>query len=375
LTEGSLELATYADGGVPSGIYLHRARGTEDTPTALTDGTPMGGLMTGGYDGNSMVAYSAGVTMEATENWSSGNHGTQLNFLTTGNGSGMATTKMVLGNEGNLGVNIFNPEYTVTVGGAIMLDGTSIPTASQGFAGIYTNNGELYAFDENGNSTQISPHNDDDLWWYNSTNLKTGKTLQIDMELMTKELNKYLGGGYIIENGKEINKGKNILEQASEAIDDFEGLHNYTKSNFKIINESLIDLEKEFDKQKTLLNKIQETIDLLVDEVKDLWDKTRENGENIDDIEKENVELKKELCKKDASYSWCDNIDENKNDEKKDEEIKVVDEQEQENIIEKKNQNGNGINDGEIFDENKIVDKNKGNENNINVKIEEREID
>jgi len=303
LTEGSLELATYADGGIPSGIYLHRARGTEDAPSALTDGMPMGGLMTGGYDGNSMVAYSAGITMEATEDWTGSGHGTQLNFLTTENGTGAATTKMVLSNEGNLGVNISNPEYTITVGGAIMLDGTSIPTASQGFAGIYTNNGELYALDENGNSTQLSPHNKDGLWWYNSTNVETGKTLQIEMETLTKDINKLLGGGYITENGVIIDQGSNVIEelrlQTKTSELTLEKLKEEVDDNIKDSKEKISELEK-------IGEKIQETIKELVEELKNIWIQVNENEDSIQKMREENDDLRKELCKKDDSYSWCD---------------------------------------------------------------------
>ena len=103
-TDGTLELATYANAGPPSALYLHRSGGTEATPTAVTNSMPMGGLMTGGYDGTSMVAYSAGMQMDATEDWSNSAHGTRLFFSTTANGTTGMSTKMVIDNNGRVGI-------------------------------------------------------------------------------------------------------------------------------------------------------------------------------------------------------------------------------------------------------------------------------
>jgi len=101
-TNGSIELITHADAGAPSGLYFHRSRGTELAPTAITSGLPMGGVMTGGYDGSSDVAYSGGLQMEAAEDWSNSAHGTRLMFATTANNSTAMLTRMNLSDEGNL---------------------------------------------------------------------------------------------------------------------------------------------------------------------------------------------------------------------------------------------------------------------------------
>ena len=115
--KGSLELVTYADSGAPSGIYFHRGRGTESSPTAITSGLPMGGVMVGGYDGSSMVPYSAGFQMDATEDWSASGHGTRLLFSTTGNGTTGMTTRMAIDHNGNIGIGTTVPTHRLEVEG------------------------------------------------------------------------------------------------------------------------------------------------------------------------------------------------------------------------------------------------------------------
>jgi hypothetical protein len=317
--KGSIELATYADAGAPSGIYFHRSRGTEATPTAITSSLPLGGVVVGGYDGTAMVPYSGGIQMEATENWSNTGHGNKLFFSTTENATTGMLQRMVIMDNGNVGIgtsvpasrltvdrdahfnsstgdydfqiegdndaNLFfteastdqigigtnTPNAKLTINGNLMLADMTAPSAIAGYSGIYSNGGELYAIDATGNSTQLSPHNKQGLWWYNSTNLETGKTLQIEMELLTKKLNKLLGGGYILENGKEIDKGVNILGELSlqtlENINTVEGLQSSVDNNLIIINDSLVNLDKKLTMSK---EKVRNNIMATKDNKKDL---------------------------------------------------------------------------------------------------------
>jgi len=56
---------------------------------------------------------------------------------------------------------------------------------------------ELYASDEQGNVTKISPHNPQGEWEYYSKNTKTGKTVRINMEEVVRDLGELTGKDYI----------------------------------------------------------------------------------------------------------------------------------------------------------------------------------
>jgi hypothetical protein len=117
--KGSIELATYADAGAPSGIYLHRSRGTEAAPTAITSGLPLGGVVVGGYDGTSMVAYAGGIQMESTENWSNTGHGNKLFFSTTEDATTGMTQRMVIMDNGDIGIGISIPTAQLHTTGTV----------------------------------------------------------------------------------------------------------------------------------------------------------------------------------------------------------------------------------------------------------------
>jgi hypothetical protein len=58
---------------------------------------------------------------------------------------------------------------------------------------------ELYAMDEAGNQTQISPHNEKGEWEYYSRNIKTGRSVRINMEEVVRDLGGLTGKNYIKE--------------------------------------------------------------------------------------------------------------------------------------------------------------------------------
>ena len=83
-------------------------------------------------------------------------------------------------------------------------DASSNPTMGSNTAAIYAKDVsgtvEMFAIDESGNATQLSPHNPDTgEYWFNSVNEKHGKKITIHMERMLRELDKMLGGGFIEE--------------------------------------------------------------------------------------------------------------------------------------------------------------------------------
>jgi len=56
---------------------------------------------------------------------------------------------------------------------------------------------EVFVKDAAGNETQISPHNAQGEWEYFSRNVKTGKTVRINMEEMIRDIEQLTGKTYI----------------------------------------------------------------------------------------------------------------------------------------------------------------------------------
>ena len=141
-----------------------------------------------------------------------------LRFTVGNNGTSAEKTEndysMIITKNGDVGIgDAVNPNYKLEVGGEIMLQDTTVPVATSGRSGIYSNSGELYAIDQFGNSTQISPHDRETKEWiYNSKNIKTGDTLRINMQAMMIKLDEMLGGGYVFVNGEQLHKKDNNIK-------------------------------------------------------------------------------------------------------------------------------------------------------------------
>lgn len=64
---------------------------------------------------------------------------------------------------------------------------------------------EVFVKDENGNETQISPHDPETgEWRYYSKNIKTGKVVEVNMEKLVKAVEKLTGEKFMIETIEEI---------------------------------------------------------------------------------------------------------------------------------------------------------------------------
>jgi hypothetical protein len=113
--------------------------------------------------------------------------GEAINF---GHWSGTTfTSRLEIDSQGRVGIGTIYPNAALEVDGDIRLeDVSSIPSGGPGHTGIYSFNGELYAFDESNNHTVISPHHfslmqpsEDMAWSYYSKDLKSGKEINVDM--------------------------------------------------------------------------------------------------------------------------------------------------------------------------------------------------
>ena len=83
---------------------------------------------------------------------------------------------------------------TGTVNGGFVSfgDNAGDPTMAANTAGVYAKDVsgtvELFAIDDAGNATQLSPHDANGEWVYNSRNTKTGKRVLIQMERLVAKL-------------------------------------------------------------------------------------------------------------------------------------------------------------------------------------------
>lgn len=89
------------------------------------------------------------------------------------------------------------------VGSLALYRQTSDPDTFNNYAHIYSKDvaskAEVFVRDENGNVTQISPHNTEGDWVYYSQNVKTGKRVRINMEKMIKKLEEITGETFFEE--------------------------------------------------------------------------------------------------------------------------------------------------------------------------------
>ncbi len=242
VTDPSFKLEVHGDVGPDSSSY---SLGSDSKRWLNLYLSSSGGLNIGSNTlGYSNISYNTSVNRLTLQNSVDSTNGFQ--FLDADGGTPILSIDTT---DERVGIGTASPAYKLTIsGGALMLEDSPAPTASQGFAGIYTSSGELYAFDDSGNSTQISPHNKNGEWWYNSTNVKTGQTLQIEMERLMRELNKTFGGGYIKENGQEIDLGENVLDvlslKTNQNINTLSGLQKNVNHNLLLINDSLKEINK-----------------------------------------------------------------------------------------------------------------------------------
>ena len=83
--------------GASASFTVQRTDGTLGSETAVQSGEGMGGLTWQGYDGSVFSTNAASIVTSAVGNWTTGNHGTQIQFRTT------PSSSVTLGTVASLG--------------------------------------------------------------------------------------------------------------------------------------------------------------------------------------------------------------------------------------------------------------------------------
>jgi hypothetical protein len=204
---------------------------------------------------------------------------------------GLGANTVVLGNssiittalKGNVGIGTTN-QFGSGAGVLSLGNATTNPTTTLTNAALlYASGGEMYVYDAAGNATQISPHDDMGLWHYNSTNTRTGKTLEVSMELLTKDLDRILGGGYVYENGDRLFSGENRIDaltlQTDENATTLGALQTSVDENLLAISGTLSDQKKSFSEIAESLKDQNTSIGILSDRTDGLEsDATKQGG-------------------------------------------------------------------------------------------------
>lgn len=106
----------------------------------------------------------------------------------------------------NIGIGTTSPGGGTTTGSNVLsiANGTAPAGGVANQAGLYaadvTSSSELFAFDEAGNATQISPHDPiTGEWVFYSKNTYTGKVVKVNMEKLVEAVEQLTGDEFMIE--------------------------------------------------------------------------------------------------------------------------------------------------------------------------------
>jgi hypothetical protein len=106
-------------GGQPPTLQLRRAKGSRAAPTPVLLFDHLGTVNAGGYTGAGFSPGQVAIFFEATENWSASATGARMRFLTTPNGSGVLSSRMVIDHDGQVGIGTTLPLNMLHVAGDI----------------------------------------------------------------------------------------------------------------------------------------------------------------------------------------------------------------------------------------------------------------
>jgi hypothetical protein len=115
----NMDLTAYIDSSSDGAGFITRfGRGTEASPQAVQSGDVIFGIYSRGRHESAFSTNNVGaIRIRASENFTSLANGTLIDFATTTNGSTSRTTRMTIGNDGNVGIGRTNPQAKLHVNG------------------------------------------------------------------------------------------------------------------------------------------------------------------------------------------------------------------------------------------------------------------
>ena len=122
----ALTISSYYDTGPhhPAHIYGQRARGTMNEPSPVLDGDFLFMIGPKGYSNtfDFSHSYNASILFKATEDFIGEGMGTAIYFSNTSNGTTQKLDRMIIDQNGNVGIGTTKPESTLQVVGYVQLD-------------------------------------------------------------------------------------------------------------------------------------------------------------------------------------------------------------------------------------------------------------
>jgi len=125
---------------------------------------------------------------------------------------------MKITNIGNVGIGTATAFPATLAKGLTIANGTA-PTAKANSASLYVVLGEMWVYDSTGIATQISPHNKDGDWVFNSYDVETGERTYINMITLAETLEVLSGKTLIVRDNvlQEVQK-KDAYEEYDSTI-------------------------------------------------------------------------------------------------------------------------------------------------------------
>ncbi len=110
-------VGVYRYGGDAPSIFGIGANGVTAIPLPTISGNILARFGAKGHDGTGYTNAKARIDMLANQNWTSTITGTDMRFYTTLGGTNLATEKMVIQGNGNVGIGVPDPTSTLTISG------------------------------------------------------------------------------------------------------------------------------------------------------------------------------------------------------------------------------------------------------------------